>query len=72
VNLGRKKARTIEKNISSGGLGEHFIELIEGVKGMGEETGEKRRMEREQEKEQRKEEIEILLKKIKKKKSDRD
>jgi len=31
-------------------LGEHFIELFEGVKGMDEEREEKRRMEREQEK----------------------
>jgi len=30
---------------------EHFIDLFEEAKGIGEETGEKRRMEREQEKE---------------------
>jgi len=53
-------------------LGKHFIELFEGAKGIGEERGEKRRIEREQEKEQREEETEILLKNIKKKKSDRD
>jgi len=44
----------------------HFLDLLEGEKGTGEETGEKRRMEGDKEKELREEEIETQLKKIKK------
>jgi len=66
VNLDRKKARIVEDNISIEDSEKHFLELLEEEKGTGEETGEKRRMEGDREKE---EEIEVQLKKIKKKKA---
>jgi len=69
VNLGRKKARIVEENISMEEWERHFLELLEGERGTNEETGEKRRMERDQEEELREEEIEIQLKKIKRKKA---
>jgi len=69
VNLDRKKARIVEENISMEEWEKHFLELLEGKKGTDEETGEKRRMEGDEEKELREEEIEIQLKKIKRKKA---
>jgi len=50
-------------------LEKHFLELFEGKKGTSEKTREKRRMEGDQEEELREEEIEIQLKKIKRKKA---
>jgi len=47
----------------------HFLELLEGEKGISEEIGEKKRMEGDQEEELGEKEIEIQLKKIKKKKA---
>jgi len=44
VNLDRKKARIVKENISMEDWEKHFLELLEGEKGTGEETGEKRRM----------------------------
>jgi len=67
VNL--KKARIVEKNLSMEDWEKDFLELLEGEEGIGEETGVKRRMERDQEEELGEEEIEIQLKKIKKKKA---
>jgi len=49
--LDRKKARIVEENISMENCEKHFLELLEGKKGTGEETEEKRRMEGNQEKE---------------------
>jgi len=49
VNLGRKKARIVEENISMEDWEKHFLELLEGEKGTVEETGERRRMEGNQE-----------------------
>jgi len=69
VNLGRKKAKIVEENMSMEDWEKHFVELLEGEKGTGEETGEKRRMEGNQEEELEEEEIKIQLKKIKKKKA---
>jgi len=69
VNLGRKKARIIDENISMEEWERHFLELLEGERGTGEETGEKRRTEGDQKKELREEEIEIQLKKVKRKKA---
>jgi len=43
VNLGRKKTRIVEENISMEESKRHFLEILEGEKGTGEETGEKRR-----------------------------
>jgi len=63
----KKKART-RREYKYGGLGEAFSRII-GRR--DEETGEKRRMEGDQEEELGEEEIEIQLKEIKKKKSDR-
>jgi len=48
VNLGRKKAKIVEENISMKDCEKHFLELLEGGKGIGEETGENRRMEGDQ------------------------
>jgi len=48
VNWDRKKARIVEENISMEDWEEHFLELLEGEKGMGEGTEEKRRMEKDQ------------------------
>jgi len=45
VNLGRKKARIVEENISREEWKRHFLELLEGKRETGEEIGEKRRME---------------------------
>jgi len=69
VNLGRKKARTVNENISMEEWERHFLELLEGERGTGEEIGEKRRTEGDQEEELREEEIEIQLKQIKRKKA---
>jgi len=69
VNLGRKKARTVDENISMEEWERHFLKLLEEERGTGEETGEKRRMEGDQGEELRKQEIEIQLKKIKRKKA---
>jgi len=69
VSLGRKKAGIVEKNISMEDWKKYFLELLEEEKGVGEETGEKRRMEGDQEEKLREREIEIQLKKIKKKKA---
>jgi len=70
VNLGRKKARTVDENISmEEARARHFLESLEGERGTGEETGEERRTEGDQEEELREEEIEIQLKKIKRKKA---
>jgi len=69
VNLGRKKARIVDENISMKEWEGHFLELLEGERGTGEETGEKRRTEGNQKEELREEEIEIPLKNIKRKKA---
>jgi len=69
VNLGRKKARIVDENISMEKWEKHFLELLEGERGTAEETGEKRRTKGNQEEELRKEEIQIQLKKIKRKKT---
>jgi len=69
VNLRRKKARIIEENINMEDWEKHFLELLEGEKGTGEETEEKGKMEGDQEEELKEEEIEIQLKKIKRKKA---
>jgi len=70
VNLGRKKPRIVEENISVEEWEKHFLELLEEEKGTDEGTREeKRRMEGDQEEELREEEIEIQLKKIKRKKA---
>jgi len=42
VNLGRKKARIVEENISIEDWEKHFLELLEGEKGTGEEARGKR------------------------------
>jgi len=42
VNLGRRKARIVEENISMEEWEKHFLKLLEGE--TGEETGEKIRM----------------------------
>jgi len=68
VNLGRKKARIVEENINMEKWEKHFLKLLEGEKGTDEEIEETRRMEEDQEEELREEEIEIQLKKIKRKK----
>jgi len=62
VNLGRKKAR-IEENISMEDWEKHFLELLEGEKGIGKKAGEKRRLERDLEEKLGEVEIEFLLKK---------
>jgi len=64
VNLGRKKARIVDENISMEEWKRHFLELL-GERGTGEEIGEKRRTVGDQEEELREEEIEIQLRKIK-------
>jgi len=69
VNLDRKKARTVDENISMEEWERHFLELLEGGRGTGEQTGEKRRMEGDQEEELREKEIGIQLRKIKRKKA---
>jgi len=70
LNLGRKKARIVEKNISMEDWEKHFLELLEGEKGeTGEETGEKRKMEGDQKEDLGEEVIETQLKKIKKTKA---
>jgi len=52
VNLGRKKAWTVDENISIEEWERHFLELLEGERGTSEETGEKRRTEGDQEEKQ--------------------
>jgi len=69
VNLGRKKARIVEENISMEKWERHFLELLEGEKETDKETEEKRRIEGDQEEVLREEEIAIQLKKIKRKKA---
>jgi len=59
VNLGREKATIVEENISMEDWKKHFLELLEGEKGIGKETEEKRRMEGDQEEETGEEEIEF-------------
>jgi len=72
VNLGKKKARIVKENISMEEWEKHFLRLLEREKGTGEKIGEKRRLKGDQEEELGEKEIEFQLKKLKKKKSDRN
>jgi len=68
VNLGRKKARIVEENISMEDWQKDFLKLLEGEKGISEE---KKRKEIGGDIEEKlgEDEIELQLKKIKKKKA---